>query len=38
LATVAASLAEPIALGAIDVIDGDTIRAYGTASASCERP
>ena len=29
LATVAASLAEPIAPGAIDVIDGDTIRAHG---------
>jgi endonuclease YncB( thermonuclease family) len=29
LATVAAGLAEPIAPGAIDVIDGNTIRAFG---------
>jgi endonuclease YncB( thermonuclease family) len=29
IATVAAGAAEPIATGAIDVIDGDTIRAHG---------
>src|ERR1700686_1998962 len=29
ITTVAASFAEPIAPGAIDVIDGDTIRAHG---------
>jgi endonuclease YncB( thermonuclease family) len=29
IATVAAGAAEPIAPGAIDVIDGDTIRAHG---------
>src|SRR5437588_8011610 len=29
IATVAASFAEPIAPGAIEVIDGDTIRAHG---------
>jgi endonuclease YncB( thermonuclease family) len=29
VATVAAGAAEPIAPGAIDVIDGDTIRAHG---------